>query len=713
MEEPSLYERVRSEPAIARRRGRFDRLRQNAIRPRQIRYSLDRSDVGQQLDTQRVLGTEQRDRTRDQIDPGRPIAAEERAPPRGPEELGAVTSQLVRVIVRWRERRSVPIGLLEVIAEDLLELEDSFARLLFEPLDMELVQPGSDPFRDGVVRRVADHEMPEAKGALSGEHRAIRANQLLADECGQRRGHVHSGSEPGDGGLVKHLSLDRRGLDHRALIGAQLIEPRGEQCLDRGGHRERGQISGCGPALVLTDEETVVDQHREHLLDEERIALCCARDAELDLSGQLRFAYEVGDELRALGVGERLEEDRGRVELSAAPGRPNLEELWSRQAQQQDRSSSRPLGQLLDEVVEGLLAPVHIVEDDDQRHVGGDRLEQAADGVEALVDSDLGVAEADQLPDSLSDERSVFVVQELGEARFGVIGSIRVVQVRQLLDHLEQWPERDAFAVRETPASHDESSSREVGEELVHEAGLADAGQTEDREQLTGAVPDRLLECVVKAPPLAFTTDHRRDEPAIPAARCLRRSPCRLVEDDVARLRGLCEPSGHAEGLACRASVECGGPSSGHDGAGAHADACLDASELVLPVRADAAPNRFCHANGPCRIVLVHDWQPERRADRVPRDGLDLALVRFDDRGHLVEHQPEQLSQNLGIDPFVRVGRQAELDVNDAHGLSLRAPAGLRSRARGCLLRRLGGGPVRPLDVQGGVLSENRLLELA
>ena len=93
------------------------------------------------------------------------------------------------------------------------------------------------------------------------------------------------------------------------------------------------------PATILAHEQAVVDEHREHLLDEERIPLGRVGDAGSDLLGELGLADEVRDELRAFVFRQRLEEHGRRVELSAAPRWADIEELGSSHAEKQDGHS--------------------------------------------------------------------------------------------------------------------------------------------------------------------------------------------------------------------------------------------------------------------------------------------------------------------------------------------------------------------------------------
>ena len=77
-------------------------------------------------------------------------------------------------------------------------------------------------------------------------------------------------------------------------------------------------------------------------------------------------------------AGERLEQDRRRVQLAAAPTGPQLEQLRPGDAEQEDRCVARPVGDVLDQVEEDRLGPLDVVEDDDLRPLRRPRLDQLA-----------------------------------------------------------------------------------------------------------------------------------------------------------------------------------------------------------------------------------------------------------------------------------------------------------------------------------------------
>ncbi len=77
--------------------------------------------------------------------------------------------------------------------------------------------------------------------------------------------------------------------------------------------------------------------HREHLLDVQRVAGRCSRDPLAHVQVERDLAQQRVDQLLALALRERLEQERRRVELASAPVGSRLEELGARDAEEEDR----------------------------------------------------------------------------------------------------------------------------------------------------------------------------------------------------------------------------------------------------------------------------------------------------------------------------------------------------------------------------------------
>jgi hypothetical protein len=380
-------------------------------------------------------------------------------------------------------------------------------------------------------------------------------------------------------------------------------------------------------------------------------------------------------QLRVLGR-ERLEQHVGRVELAARPSGPAVEELGPGHAQEQDGRVPGQVRHVLDQVEEGLLAPVQVVEDAHDRLLGGRGLELLAEGPGDLLARRDELSAAAQCPDRLSC-RSV------------------QVRLRKLLQHLHHRPVGDALAVRQAAPASD-GGLAERGDELGREAGLAHSGGTEDREELAGALGDDALPRVREQPLLALTSHHGRHVPPRELARDREQpvgvhalglppqlerlhrlhldsapdEPERLGADqDLARLRRLLEPSGHVDG------VSGGQPllRSGHHLAGRDADPALDAQLRERVAHLHRRPR------GPQSVVLVHDRHAEDGHDRVADELLHRPSVPLQNDLHAPEVAGEQRAQSLGVELLAQRGGAGHVAEEHRDRLPLLA---LRGRLR-------------------------------
>ena len=77
--------------------------------------------------------------------------------------------------------RPEPKRLLQVVADDLLELRRVLSGMLVQPAREALMQRGAQLFRRPVVGGVADEDVAEAESVLAVEVRRVRPHQLLPD----------------------------------------------------------------------------------------------------------------------------------------------------------------------------------------------------------------------------------------------------------------------------------------------------------------------------------------------------------------------------------------------------------------------------------------------------------------------------------------------------------------------------------------------------
>ncbi len=107
--------------------------------------------------------------------------------------------------------------------------------------------------------------------------------------------------------------------------------------------------TSTSPSPALADQ-------RQHLLDEERVAVRRGEDPGADVVVERRTVEQPVDQPLALVRRERLEQHRGRVELAAAPARPSVEQVGPGEAEEEDRGVAGEVGDVLDEVEQRRLA---------------------------------------------------------------------------------------------------------------------------------------------------------------------------------------------------------------------------------------------------------------------------------------------------------------------------------------------------------------------
>ncbi len=320
----------------------------------------------------------------------------------------------------------------------------------------------------------------------------IRAKQALADERLQVRGHrVQSlgRRQLGDRPPPEDLSDHGRALQHVALVVGEPVEPGGENGLDRLGHRERVELRG--EHAVALDQPVVLGQHSHHLAQEERVAAGGA--AELPRGRTLERADEMLEQRRGV-VG------RQRLERQHRPGRAHLGELAAGEAADEDRRIAAPAGEVLDEVEEGRLRPLDVVQDEHDGPVPGEGLEEPPHGPVELVAPRAGLGAADGFDDAPADGVRVR------------LGAERLVEVDAAHD-LDERPVRDPAAVREAGALEHERLVTERAHELGREPRLADARLADDRDR--AARPLRLGPAQLEPEPgeLRGAADERRVHP--------------------------------------------------------------------------------------------------------------------------------------------------------------------------------------------------------
>ena len=177
---------------------------------------------------------------------------------------------------RARRARAQLVGLLEVVPEDLLEFGRSaglWPRLL-EPVGEALVQVGAGALEQAVVHDVAHQQAAEP---VVDEQRRVRATGTTS--CGATR--AAGPASVSTGGLQESRPRRRsrtRGRSRTPARGCRARPPQGRRCGQRARPRPSAGTLTCSRsavtihASIAADQHAVVDQHRQELLDEQRVA---------------------------------------------------------------------------------------------------------------------------------------------------------------------------------------------------------------------------------------------------------------------------------------------------------------------------------------------------------------------------------------------------------------------------------------------------------
>ena len=361
---------------------------------------------------------------------------------------------------------------------------------------------------------------------------------------------------------------------------------------------------------------------------------------------------------------------------------------------------------MLDHVEQRLLGPVHVLEHQHERLCVGELLGPPQRGpaqLPRLVLSALGRTEhtqrsAEEIGDRLALARGAQLLERLARR-------VVVADPGARLDHRRQRPVRDALAIGER-APPQRCHAFEPLCELGDQAGLAETGLAEDRQELAASIADGAGERVLEQRQFRLTADERRgveaarvvgpDRPPCPQRLGAtfdlersgivdldraRRQPARGgAEEDLARLRRLLETRRKIDRLARRE-----GRIALVDDDLARLDADADGELQLLDFRHDLERR----AHGTLGVVLVRDRHTEGRHHRVARELLDRASVRFDASRDDLEVAVDALADDFGIrarDEACRVDEIGEEDGCDLafdHGPIVRAEAIASDPARG------------------------------
>ena len=360
----------------------------------------------------------QLERPLEQADGGALVAAPERAPAGGREALAGALGAARRVGLP--ELGLVAGGLLEVVAEDLVQL-DQLGAVLLEPVGEALVQLGPGRLRQRVVGGVADQQVAEAEAVLARKlRRSGRISCLRTSAASRGVTCGSSGRERLHGAAVEDLALDRAALEDAPLARRRA---------GRGGRRAaRAASAEPRPRPVLLG-------HGEHLGEEERVA---AGRAAIRSPQRLRTRRRAARRPPRRGSGSSRSVDR--------PFASALEQLRARHADEQDRRAARRAAPTPSTRSRKVSSP----------HWMSSKTTTSGACSSSSLRNAQAISSADVAALRLSEQRA-------DRRRRGRVGGERV----ELLDHLDHRPVGDPLAVGEAAAADDPRVDR--GERLGDE----------------------------------------------------------------------------------------------------------------------------------------------------------------------------------------------------------------------------------------------------
>ena len=294
-----------------------------------------------------------------------------------------------------------------------------------------------------------------------------------------------------------------------ALVVGEPVDASAEQRLDRRRHRKHGGHVDELPSPVLAAPQLpVVDQHLDQLLREQWVALAGRSDAHRGVRAER--LDQVAHQLAALLGRERLELNRGRVQLAPGPAGAALEQLGPRHAEQHDRRPAREVGDVLHEVEEGGLRPLQVVHDHDQRAPTA----SASNSLRA-AQKIFSVAPARRRARSPRPRRRSLCGSPPARPRPRCARPPpgRRALAGQVPHKLGQRPVGDALAVGQAAAAQDGGAVAEARRELVDEARLPDAGRPQHGHEMADAIPHRGVESAGQRIHLPVAADQGRRAP--------------------------------------------------------------------------------------------------------------------------------------------------------------------------------------------------------
>ena len=374
----------------------------------------------------------------------------------------------------------------------------------------------------------------------------------------------------------------------------------------------------------------------------------------------------------------------------------------------EDRDALRPGEEVLDEVEQAAVSPLEVLEEQDARATGGDRLEEHPPAREEdVTPSWRGGADAEEREEGGLDPAAVLRVGNpiykepvQGRPRRRLV--VALGKAGPPADHLAEGPEGQPVPVGRAaalvpPDRLDEAV--DVLAELPGQAALADPGRSGDRDEPGAAVPPGRVKGLLERPQLLVAADKGRleDVRAVAATplgdhphgapgphgrglalegllagrlegdRARRRPHRRLPDEDGPWLRRRLQAAGAVHEVAGHHPLV-RRPERDRGLAGQDAGPGLDRR----PERADGVHEFETGPDRPLRVVLVGDRRAPDRHHRVADELLERAPVTADHGRGELEVPRQGLAHLLGVALLGERGEPDEVGKEDRHEATFR-----------------------------------------
>ena len=245
-----------------------------------------------------------------------------------------------------------PVGGLEVVADELVGVHARCLRRARSTMRaISLVQRRPAALRDARVGLVADERVPEGPQLLAEPSGAVRLDEVAPRER-HERGRTSSSTSASTSSTGKRWPRMAAACATSRSRFAEPVEPRGEERVDRVGHRPRRRPRAPTRAAARGRAGCRPPTSRIALRTSRRRAASSAASSSSSVAASSR--------------GSGVEQERRGVQPAAGPLRPGVEEVGPREREHEDRAA-RELGDVLDQVEERRRGPVQVLQHEDDR----------------------------------------------------------------------------------------------------------------------------------------------------------------------------------------------------------------------------------------------------------------------------------------------------------------------------------------------------------